>query len=33
LTAEVGEPSTRQRVRAEALVQRIALRRRPRKTG
>lgn len=33
LTAEVGEPSTRQRARAEALAQRIALRRRPRKTG
>jgi hypothetical protein len=32
LTAEVGSPSTRQRARAEAIVQRIALRR-SRKTG
>ena len=32
LTAEVGEPSTRQRARAAAIVERIA-ERRPRKTG
>jgi len=32
LTAEVGEPSGRQRVRASAIAQRI-VRRRPRKTG
>jgi len=32
LTAEVGEPSARQRARAAALVQRI-VERRPRKTG
>ena len=32
LTAEVGEPSARQRARASAVVQRI-VRRRPRKTG
>jgi hypothetical protein len=32
LTAEVGEPSTRQRARAEAIAQRIATRQ-PRKAG
>jgi hypothetical protein len=32
LTAEVGEPSTRQRARAAAIVQRVVARR-PRKTG